>query len=56
MPSPDVAAAIAAWNHIGGEMVLDDRLAVAAELVGQPDIEILIAQLDAVRNHMREDA
>jgi len=50
-PQHDVAAAIRAWNYLNGEPRMDESLAAVAEVIGFRDIEILFAQLLAIREH-----
>jgi hypothetical protein len=50
---PDVRLAIKAWNLLGG--VLDwSGLSLVAEILGYDDIELLIAQLVAIRDREKE--
>ena len=52
-PSPEINLAIRAWNHMGGIDWL--ALETVAEIIGFKDIELLIAQLGAIRDfHGRE--
>lgn len=52
-PDPLTALAVKAWNWMGGEINWAG-LPLVADLLGIDDLELLIVQLAAIRDHQRK--
>lgn len=51
----EIRFAVQAWNQLGGELEWQG-VPFVVEMIGIRDVEILIAQLTAIRDHMKKDA